>query len=336
MLMEKYYSKYKKYKNKYLDVKLRGGGSGLGLDKITREFVDKVPSTPIYKLSPADARNVLNNLQRNAVINSGVKIVNVPIKFKNSSYTIRIIVPKDARGDVPIVMYYHGGGWVLGNNDTHGHLTSELSFGAKVCIASVEYTPSPEADYRIILEQCYDALMYMVRFGHNYGLDVNNVSIAGDSAGGNLAIAIAMIMRGGHKIRRLALFYPVTSSRMDTPSYTQFKDGPWLTANAMKWFWDCYAPNPADRSNVLLSPLDATMDQLKNFPPTLIITDENDVLRDEGEEFGRNLMASGVPVMMARYLGTIHDFMMLAPLNSSLATRGAIGVAISFLAGGVG
>jgi acetyl esterase len=152
------------------------------------------------------------------------------------------------------------------------------------------------------------------------------MAVAGDSVGGNMTAAVTLLAkeRGGPKLRAQVLFYPVTDASFDDASYTQFANGPWLTRDAMKWFWDAYAPNAADRAKITASPLRASIDELKGLPPALVITDENDVLRDEGEAYARKLTQAGVPVTSVRYNGTIHDFVMLNALADTPATRAAI------------
>lgn len=328
------YNKYQKYKSKYLALKLQTGGNHnrIQLESKTEEFVNSLASaTPIYKLPPNDARDVLNNLQKDN-FDIPTKSIDIPISVDNNNFTIRIIKPKDVGGLVPTVVYYHGGGWILGNKMTHDRLVREISYGAHVGVVFVEYTPSPEAKFMEIIKQCYTALAYISEKGNLYNLDTTKIAVAGDSVGGNLCIAMTLLAKErGLKIQRQALFYPVTDARMNTKSYHQFKDGPWLTKKAMEWFWDAYAPNISDRQDILLSPINATQEQLKGLPLTLVITDENDVLRDEGEQYARNLMAANVPVTAVRFLGTIHDFMMLNPLRDTSATRGAIQLSIDFL-----
>jgi acetyl esterase len=157
-------------------------------------------------------------------------------------------------------------------------------------------------------------------------LDASHLVVAGDSVGGNMATAVALLAkeRKGPKIAFQALFYPVTDASMNTPSYKEFANGPWLTKAAMEWFWNAYAPNAADRKKPTVSPLQASLDQLRDLPPALIITDENDVLRDEGEANAKKLQQAGVEVTHQRFAGTCHDFLLLNPLANTPATRSAI------------
>jgi acetyl esterase len=193
----------------------------------------------------------------------------------------------------------------------------------------VKYTPSPEAQFPVPLEQCYAATKYIAEHGASFGLDPTRLAIAGDSVGGNMATVVSRLAkeRGGPVIRYQVLLYPVTDANFDTPSYQQFANGPWLAKRTMQWFFDAYAPKLEDREKPEVSPLRASVEQLRNLPPALVITDENDVLRDEGEAYAHSLMRAGVPVKAVRVLGTIHDFMMLDALASTPPARSAITLA---------
>lgn len=145
------------------------------------------------------------------------------------------------------------------------------------------------------------------------------------------AMTLAAKEKGAPKICFQLLLYPVTDASLSTESYQIYADGPWLTKKAMIWFWQAYAPDEKDRKNIMASPLNASTEQLKGLPPALIITDENDVLRDEGEAYARKLNAAGVDVTAIRFNGTIHDFMMLNPIADTMPTRTAVLLAVSKL-----
>ncbi len=157
------------------------------------------------------------------------------------------------------------------------------------------------------------------------GLDGSRLAVAGDSVGGNMTAAVTHLVkeRDEPKIRYQALLYPVTDAAFDTDSYDRFAEGPWLTRKAMQWFWDAYLPAAAMRTEATASPLQASVEQLRGLPPALVITDQADVLRDEGEAYGRKLRLAGVDVTSARYEGVFHDFMMLNALAETNATREA-------------
>lgn len=160
--------------------------------------------------------------------------------------------------------------------------------------------------------------------------DAQSLAIAGDSAGGNMAAAVTILAkrRGDVTFVHQSLYYPVTDAAQDTASYREFADGPFLTAKAMAWYWDAYAPDPSVRSEITVSPLRADIKDLEGLPPAFVIVDENDVLRDEGEAYARHLTEAGVLTTTVRYNGVLHDFMMLNPLRGTQASTAAIGQAV--------
>lgn len=330
-----YQAKYFKYKSKYLKHKNIMSGGNLdntildNLETQTKNFVNSLNGTkPIYEYSPEDARQVLNDLQKDSVDKLLSDIEDIEIPYENKKIALRIVKPKDSKNKkLPFVMYFHGGGWILANKFTHDHLIRNLADQAQVAIVFVNYSLSPEAKFPTALEECYHATSYMAKNGVNYNLDTSKIVIAGDSVGGNLSISVTMLslQRKDFNVAYLVLFYPVTSALMDTESYNIYADGPWLSRKSMEWFWNAYEPDVNQRiNNPLMSPLSANVNILKNFPPTLLITDENDVLRDEGEQFAHKLMQIDIDVTAIRYLGTIHDFVMLSPLQNTPATKSAI------------
>ena len=246
---------------------------------------------------------------------------------------VRIVRPPDADGVLPVILYMHGGGWVLGNADTHDRLVRELAVGARAALVFVEYDRSPEAPYPVAIEQGYAAARWIVREGEAHGLNPERMAIAGDSVGGNMTAAITLMAqeRGDVRFVHQSMYYPVTDAAMDTGSYAQFAEGYFLSAKAMAWFWDCYCPDRERRNEPFASPLRATDAQLAGLPPALVIVDEADVLRDEGEAYAARLREAGVAVTTVRYDGITHDFMMLNPLSGTHATRAAIAQAISVL-----
>jgi acetyl esterase len=229
-------------------------------------------------------------------------------------------------GVVPAVLYPHGGGWVLGDRNTHDRLVREIAAGAKAAVVFVDYDRSPEAHYPVAIEQAYASLLHLVEHAKQLNVDPARIAIAGDSVGGNMAAAVALLAkeRKGPKLALQVLMYPVTDANFETGSYVAFADGPWLTRKAMQWFWDAYLPDVAKRKEPTASPLQATVAQLAGLPEALVIVDENDVLRDEGEAYARKLTQAGVRVTSVRYNGTIHDFAMLNALAKTPAVRAAV------------
>jgi len=305
------------------------------LELHTQQFIDSLADAPpIYTLSPADARSVLVQAQSIPVGKPSAQIEDIALPVgPTGSVPIRIVRPTATAEIVPVVMYFHGGGWILGDRDTHDRLIREIAVGAKAAVVFVDYARAPEARYPIAIEQAYAATRYVADNGASLRVDPLRLAVAGDSVGGNMAAAVTLMAkkRRGPKIAFQVLFYPVTDAGFGTPSYAQFADGPWLTKRAMEWFWDAYLPDPAARKQPTATPLNASLDQLTGLPEALVIVDENDVLRDEGEAYARKLSDAGVRVTSVRYNGTIHDFVMLNALADTPATRGAIEQAVSAL-----
>lgn len=297
------------------------------LELTTQAFVDSLEAAagkPLYALSYADARKVLEDLQA-----MNVKKLPADIEDKvfpvgpTGQVSVRIFRPPNAKRPLPVVMYFHGGGWILGSKNTHDRLLRDLVNGSNAAFVFVNYTPSPEAQFPVSVEQCYAATKYVAENGKELGLDSSRLALAGDSVGGYTTAVVAQLAkeRNGPSIRYQVMMYPVTDSSMSQASYEEFADGPWLTKAAMAWFWDAYAPNKADRKKTMASPLSATLEQLKGLPPALVIVDENDILRDEGEQYARKLIQAGVEVTPMRILATHHDYAMLNPLANTPATR---------------
>lgn len=309
----------------------------LALDPIVAKFVDKLESSggpPIYKLSIPEARALMDKLQEFKVdlLPAQIEDLKLPVGPRGET-SIRIVRPEKSKGALPVIMYFHGGGWILCNTKTHDRLIRELANGAGAAVVFVNYTPSPEARYPVAIEQAYAATKYIAEHAKEFNFDAKRIAVAGDSVGGNMAAVVALLAkeRGGPKIDFQLLFYPVTDANFENGSYKKFANGPFLTKIAMEWFWNAYEPDVQKRNLHTVCPLQATIDQLKGLPPALVITDENDVLRDEGEAYAHKLIQAGVPVIAVRFLGTHHDFVMLNPLANSHPTRGAIALAIGQL-----
>ena len=307
------------------------------LEKHTENFIKTLQSKggkPIYQHTPKEARGILEKIQSGPIDKPQVKIEEKTIHIgSKKELSILIIRPKGTTEVLPVIMFYHGAGWVMGSATTHDRLARELAVGAHAAVVFVNYTRSPEAKSFTVLEEAYGALKYISEHGKKLHLNTSHLAVAGDSVGGNMAIAMTMLakQRHGPKINCQVLFYPVTSSELNTASYAQFHEGPWLTKPAMEWFWNAYEPDVTERKKPLLSPLQATVEDLKGLPPALVITAENDVLRDEGEHYAHKLMVAGVDVTAMRFMGTIHDFVMLHALAHTPAACGAIALASTYL-----
>jgi acetyl esterase len=312
-------------------------GSAPVLEPRIAKFVQELEAqggTPIYKLSPADAREVLEKVQDVPVKKQPTTIEDLMIPGpKKSKVSVRIVRPEGKNGPLPIIMYFHGGGWILGNKGTHDRLIRDIAHGAQAAVVFVNYTLSPEAHFPVAIEQCYAATKYFADNADKHNLDSKRLIIAGDSVGGNMVAVVALLAkeRKGPKIRFQLMFYPVTDANLNTASYKKYAQGPWLTKPSMEWFWNAYEPDIEARKNYRLSPLQASLDQLKGLPPALIIVNENDVLRDEGEAYARKLMEAGNDVVSVRINGAIHDLVLLNPIADSLAARTALNLGIMHL-----
>jgi len=306
----------------------------------TQQFIDGLDGAPpIYSLSPDEARSVLVQVQSIPIGKPGANIEDTAFPVgPTGSAPVRIVRPAGTVDILPAVIYIHGGGWILGDRNTHDRLIREIAVGTGAAVVFVDYDRSPEARYPVAIEQAYAATRYVVDHGADLRIDPSRLAVAGDSVGGNMAAALTLMARQRRdlKIAFQVLFYPVTDAAFDTASYTQFADGPWLTKRAMQWFWDAYLPDVAARKQPTATPLNASLDELAGLPEALVVVDEYDVLRDEGEAYARRLSDAGVRVTSTRYNGTIHDFAMLNALADTPATRGAIAQAIGALKSALG
>ncbi|WP_417810377.1 alpha/beta hydrolase fold domain-containing protein [Thalassospira alkalitolerans] len=307
------------------------------LENTTRNFIDALAASggpAIYTLTPAQARDVLAGAQSGNIAKPAVDITDTVFPVGPTGETrVRIIRPAGNQDRLPVIVYFHGAGWVMGDTGTHDRLIRELATRANAALVFVDYERSPEAKYPIAIEQDYAVTKYVADHGEQLNVDPTRLAIAGDSVGGNMTAVVSLLAqeRGGPAIATQVLFYPVTDADFDNGSYNEFATGPWLTKEAMKWFWDQYLPQGIDRTDPKITPIHASPEQLAGQAPALVITDENDVLRDEGEAYARKLSQAGVNVTTARYNGTIHDFVMLNALADTPAAKGAIAQAGQYL-----
>ena len=305
------------------------------LESAAQQFADATSTPPfIYELAPDAAREVLEDVQRSPISKPTVDIENVTVSGgPHGQIAVRLIKPAGARGTMPVILYTHGAGWVLGSPNTHDLLVRNLAVGAQAAVVFPDYRRAPEAQYPDQNEEAYATAEWIVEHGSEHGLDPGRLVIAGDSCGGNMAIAVTLMAkeRGGPAFSAQLLYYPVTDAGLDTGSYHQFAEGYFLTRPGMAWFWDQYLPDESRRGESLASPLRASIDELAGLPPALVINGEADPLRDEGEAYAAKLRAAGVPVTATRYGGIIHDFVMLHPLAGTQAAKAATAQGAEFL-----
>ena len=228
------------------------------LEPIAQAFVDALSGPPLATLSPAEARAVLDSLQAGdkTMVAAEVEPHVIP-GGPGGEIPITVVRPVECTGRLPVIVYLHGGGWVLGNFATHERLVRELSIRTGAAVVFVNYSRSPEVHYPTAIEEAYAATRWVAERGVELGLNGRKLAIAGDSAGGSIAAVVTLLAkeRSGPRIAFQALFYPVTDAAMDTDSYQEFGNGPWLTRASMKWFWDAYCPDMTPRSEPTLSPL---------------------------------------------------------------------------------
>ncbi|MBO7748269.1 alpha/beta hydrolase [Paenibacillus sp. MWE-103] len=310
-------------------------GNDVILEKEARQFAEKTANPPfLYELGPEKGRKQVDEVQTSPADKPDVRMEKrlVP-NGSGGSVPVTILKPKGAEGTLPVVVYVHGAGWVFGNAHTHDRLIRELADGSRSVVVFPEYGLSPEHKYPSAIEEIYAVLRWTAEHADELGADPDRLAVAGDSVGGNMTAAVTLMAkeRGGPKIAKQLLFYPVTDAAFDTPSYERFAKGYFLSREGMQWFWDQYTTDPEQRAQITASPLRATVEQLKGLPPALVITGEADVLRDEGEAYAAKLREAGVRVTAVRFQGIIHDFVMLNELAGTAAARGALLLANAWL-----
>ncbi|MES2820868.1 MAG: alpha/beta hydrolase [Pseudomonadota bacterium] len=301
-----------------------------GVERNTQAFLEALAAgggKPLEQLAPKDARAVLVGAQAGVKVDvSGIEVEDRNISVDGQSIALKIVRPADATGTLPVFMYFHGGGWVLGDYPTHERLIRDLVVGSGAAAVYVDYTPSPEAQYPTAINQAYAATRWVAQNGQQIGVDGKRLAVAGNSVGGNMAAVVSLMAKdkGTPAIKYQLLLWPVTDATFNNASYTQFADGHFLSKSLMQWFWNNYTTDPKQRAEIYASPLQASVEQLKGLPPALVQTAEFDVLRDEGEAYARKLDAAGVAVTAVRYNGMIHDFGLLNVLSQVPGTRSAI------------
>ncbi|WP_432174317.1 alpha/beta hydrolase [Streptomyces sp. Tue6028] len=305
------------------------------LEPAAKELTEATDPHPrIYEVPPEKGREILVSLQSG----EGVERPEVDEEWvtvdagKWGQVRTRIIRPKGATGPLPVMFYIHGAGWVFGDDKTHDRLFRELAVGAGAAGVFPVYDRAPEAKYPTQVEQNYAVGQWVAEHGAEHGLDTSRMVVTGESVGGCMSAVFALMNkeRGGLDLKAQVLLYPVTNADFDTPSYHQFAEGYYLTRDGMKWFWDQYS-EPSQRTEAYASPLQAGLDQLRGLPTTLVITDEADVLRDEGEQYANKLREAGVDVTAVRVAGMVHDFMLLDSLRDTRATNVARHLAVDAL-----
>jgi len=302
------------------------------LDKQARALIERFVregTPPVSKLTPAEARRLTQEVNRRLTSPPEAVAVAENMRMSNTSAQIpaRVYIPRE--GEVlPVLVYFHGGGWVLGDLDSVDSLCRSLANAADCVVVSVDYRLAPEHKFPAAVEDAYSATKWTANSATSFSGDPRRIAVGGDSAGGNLAAAVSLMARDKHgpPIVFQLLIYPATNHAFDTTSYSDNTEGYWLSKDDMRWFWNHYLRDEEDGRNPYASPSRAA--DLRSLPPAFVITAEFDPLRDEGEAYAARLRERGVPVKVARYDGMIHDFVNIAELRQS---RVAVGEAAAEL-----
>ena len=302
------------------------------IDPQIRAFLVQINkgASPFWELPQPKPQEALTGLQNMTPVDvSGVTTVEKTIASDGRPVKLYIMKPEHVTGHPGIVLFIHGGVWIAGNFDNHKRLLRDLVVGSGQVGVFVEYTSLPEARYPTQLEESYAALKWVAGHAAEFGADGSRIAVAGNSVGGDLSAALTLMAkdRNGPKLSYQVLLIPATDASVDTASYHAFANDRFLPRAFMKYGWDRYATDEKTRDLPTVSPLRARHDELRGLPPALIITAENDPLRDEGEAYARKLKEAGVAVNAVRYNGTIHDFVLLNALRHLPSTESAIRLA---------
>lgn len=296
----------------------------------TKKFLKALNSAggkPMEELSPVDARAVLTGAQKSVEVDiSGIEVSDKEITADGLKVKLTIVKPAGAKGALPAFMFFHGGGWVIGDFPTHKRFIRDLVVNSGAAAVYVDYSRSPEARYPVAVNESYAATKWVAENGSEINIDGKRLAVVGNSAGGNIAAAVALTAKNkkGPELKLQVLFWPVADANFETESYNKFAKDRFLTKNMMIWFWDNYIKNPEQRNEIYASPLKASTADLNGLPPALVQTAENDVLRDEGEAYARKMNEAGVAVSLVRCQGMIHDYGLLNPLAHVPAVQSAL------------
>lgn len=282
---------------------------------------------PLELMTPEDARMVLVNAQKSVFYDySDIEESEMTITEDDITLKIHIVKPEGASDNLPVFMFFHGGGWVLGDYPTHKRLVRDLVVASGAAAVFPDYTPSPEAQFPVAINQAYAATKWVAANGKEIGVDGTRLAVVGNSVGGNMAAVVALMAKDkkGPALLQQILLWPVTDADFSRDSYREFAQERFLTTPLMQWMWDNYLPDTTARKNKYASPVQATTEELQGLPPALIQVAENDILHDEGLAYARKLDEAGVPVTIAEYRGFIHDYGMLNPLEHIPAVQDSI------------
>jgi acetyl esterase len=307
------------------------------IDRRSRAFLKELnkDSSPFWELPGDEPRTIVTALQNRTPVDlSGIEVDTRAISVNGRRIPLYVVRPEAATGTVPVFMFFHGAVWIAGNFENHVRLVRDLVVGSQAAAVFVEYTPVPDARFPVQINEAYESTAWVTAHGDDIGVDSSRLAVSGNSVGGNMAAAVTLMAhdKGGANIVFQQLLWPSLDTDVDTNSYRAYGEGRFLPRAFMKYGWDHYAPDPETRRHRYAAPLQATIEQLRGLPPTLIQTAENDVLRDEAEAYARKLDEAGVDVTCVRYNGAIHDFALLNALRDVPSTDAALRQAAAELA----
>lgn len=294
--------------------------------KAVKEFLKPLNAggPPVESLPKDQARKVLVDAQNAFKVDlSSIEESEKTITSDGYTVKLNIVRPEGAKGKLPVFIFIHGGGWILGDYPTHKRMVRDLVVLSGYAAVFVNYTPSPEAHYPQAINEIYAATKWVAEHGSEIDVDGTNLAVVGNSVGGNMTAVTGLMAKDkkGPHIKLLIMMWPIVDADFDTESYKLYGAQRFLTTPLMKWMYDQYTTDPEQRKEIYASPLQAGLEELKGLPPVFIQVAENDILRDEGEAFGRKLDEAGVTVTTVRYNGVIHDFGLLNGLAEVPATR---------------
>jgi acetyl esterase len=271
-----------------------------------------------------DARNVLVNAQASVKVDmSGIDESEKTITTDGFTLKLNLVRPIGVTKKLPVFIFIHGGGWVLGDYPTHKRLVRDLVVASGYAAVFVNYTPTPDAHYPRAINEIYAATKWVTEHGDAINVNGGKLAVVGNSVGGDMAAVTCLMAKdkGGPEIKVQVLMWPVTDATFSQASYEEYGEQRFLTTPLMKWMWDLYTTDPKERKEYYAAPLQASVEELKGLPPALIQVAENDILRDEGEAYGRKLDEAGVTVTTVRYNGVVHDWGMLNGLAEIPQTK---------------
>lgn len=297
------------------------------LSRKVKEFLNVLNSSgipPLETMSPVEARKVLTDAQDFVKVDlSGITESEKTISADGFSIKLNIVRPEGVEEKIPVFIFIHGGGWVLGDYPTHKRMVRDLVVLSGCAGVFINYTPTPDSHYPQQINEIYSATKWVADNGDEINVDGKRLAVVGNSVGGNMTAVTSLMAKakGGPEIKLQVMMWPVTDVNFQTESYMEFGENRFLTTSLMQWMFDLYSEDPKERKEIYFAPIQASIEELKELPPALIQVAENDILRDEGEAYGRKLDEAGVKVTTVRYNGMIHDFGLLNGLAYLPATR---------------